>query len=137
MTPWAQDHDNCVRVFGVVTGLPPRAQEVALQRRFVQYSLTRLHFTRSFSGGLSCGTEFCYVCGRASGTEPGQCARKIYGHEGGCDARNMFMESQEGWGRFARGDESEGEGALHECCAGCWPCVGIVFLHARPVAMLF
>ena len=63
-------------------------------------------------GDPSCETEFCYVCGRASGTGPNQCPRRP--DAGGCDAENMYLESQPGWGAFARGDETEGQGALHE-----------------------
>jgi hypothetical protein len=57
-----------------------------------------------------CGARFCYCCGRASGNSRGQCPRG----NGGCDSRNVYLEHNPGWGRFAMRHESAGMGALHE-----------------------
>ena len=60
----------------------------------------------------ACATPFCYVCGRANGSRPGECARRPL--FGGCDAHQLYIEKQPGWNRFARGGESAAVGALRE-----------------------
>ncbi len=58
----------------------------------------------------TCGTNWCYCCGRERGSEGAAMCTK----ENGCDATSAYLENQPGWNRFSIGDESQGQGALHE-----------------------
>jgi hypothetical protein len=57
-----------------------------------------------------CGSHWCFLCGRVSGTGAGQCPRG----GGGCDAQSYYLEQHPGWGEFAIGDEEPAFGAQKE-----------------------
>jgi hypothetical protein len=59
----------------------------------------------------SCNTEWCYCCGRPRGSNG---TRSMCSRQNGCDAMSPYLENQPGWDHFAIGDESPGQGALHE-----------------------
>ena len=49
----------------------------------------------------ACGSNWCFLCGKISGRDAGQCPRG----EGGCDEINCYLEKHPGWGEFALEEE--------------------------------
>lgn len=57
-----------------------------------------------------CRSSWCFLCGRISGSQEGQCPRG----GGGCDADTYYLEQMAGWGDFALPGENAAFGAQQE-----------------------
>jgi hypothetical protein len=56
-----------------------------------------------------CGSNWCFLCGKPSGSGPGQCQRGS-----GCDAQSCYLENHTGWGDFGINGETPAQGAQKE-----------------------
>lgn len=56
-----------------------------------------------------CGSSWCFLCGKPSGTGEGQCPRGT-----GCDAQSCYLENHTGWGNFGINGETAAQGAQKE-----------------------
>lgn len=62
--------------------------------------------------GCPCQASWCFLCGRLSGSDKGQCPRQP--QPGGCDQQGLFLEQMQGWEGFALRGENPAYGAQQE-----------------------